>query len=115
MRPREFGAGDQFMAGGVAFRVVHGEKGPDDLRLDWLVNGYWQPVILDAVFAVVDMVAQNEDLLYPFPARGGEEVIRYLRLAREVGWQRAALQLQKARAEKQRKLEEGPELGEGDQ
>lgn len=105
MRQRRFVAGQQFVAGGVQFRVASGSKGSGDLRLDWCVGGDWQPVLLDAVFAVVDMVAENEDRLFPYPAKGGEETMRYLRIARIQGWQEASRLLHLARVSRHREQE----------
>lgn len=106
MRPRHFKAGDAFIVGGINFRVVEGCKKPkvpgaQDLRLDWYVGERWQPVTLDPIFLVVDMICENEDVLYPFPQRGGEEVITYLRLAKNAGWRKAVAKLHKARGDKQ--------------
>lgn len=111
-RPRRFYPGWEGIASGIQFRVVEGKKpcavpGERDLRLDWWMNSGWEPVTLDAVFLIVDMVCENEDFLYPFPQRGGEEVISYMRLARLRGWQAAQEKLHRARGDKQRRLDEG--------
>lgn len=100
MKPSAFTAGQYFKAGGVEFRVSGGRKGNGDLRLDWRIDGYWKPVVLDAVFAVMEFVTENEDRLYPYPARGGEEVLRYMRIARVQGWREASRLLHLARVRK---------------
>jgi hypothetical protein len=105
VKPRTFAVGQQFEAGGVMFRVERGHKAPGDLRLDWFINGEWTPVILDAVFAVIQFVTENEDDLYRYPAKGGEEVIRYCRIARVSGWQEAARLLHLARMNKANRAE----------
>jgi hypothetical protein len=106
VRQRTFTAGQEFEAGGVRFRVQAGRKASGDLRLEWWINGEWVPVILDAVFAIVDFVAGNEDHLYRYPAKGGEEVLRYCRIARVSGWREASRLLHLARVNKVNRIEE---------
>ena len=107
MRPRRFRAGDEFEAGGVRFRCTAGHKGPGDVRLDWCINGRYEPVLCDALLAAFDCIAENEDVLYPHPNRGGEEVLRYFKIARISGWREATRLLYLARVAKVNRSEEG--------
>ena len=106
MRTRRFHPGDEWEAGGVRFRCVAGNKGPGDVRLEWWIVDRWLPVICDALFAAFDCIAENEDVLYPHPARGGEELLRYFKIARSNGWREAARMLHLARVNKANRLEE---------
>jgi hypothetical protein len=99
-RDRTFRAGERLEAGGVHFLVRAGGKGGDDLCLDVLINGRWQPLLLETLFLAIDFICQNEDYLYPAPRNGGEEVLRYCRMARQQGWLAASLELQRKRADK---------------
>lgn len=85
-----FTVGDAGIAGGVNWRVVAGTKAPGDLRLEWYVGDRWQPVALDAIFVAVDCICQNEDFLYPYPARGGQLLIRAISEARLYGYEHAS-------------------------
>lgn len=93
-----FRNGERWTFAGVDFRLRMGRKAWDDHVIEWRGVDGWHPVVLDAIFLVVDFVAWNEDNLYPYPARGGEEVLRYLRVARAQGWRRATAMLHEARA-----------------
>lgn len=99
-RARRWPAGRVETIRGVRFRTVKGDKSPDDVRLEWFVSGRWSPVYLDPVFAIVDAICENEDVLYPHPHRGGEETLDYLRTARIRGWEIALDRLRQARANK---------------
>lgn len=112
MRPRRFVAGQTMTVGCVPFRVATGRKTRGDLRLDWRVDGTFVPVELPAVFLIVDFVSENEDVLYPHPNRGGEELLRYLKIARIDGWQRAVDMLHLARVRKGYDNEFGNEVDE---
>lgn len=105
MRERRFKAGDTFRLDEVDYRVRQGVKHQDDLRIEWCINGEWRPISLDSVFLIVDMIAENEDVLYP-PRNdgrgplGGEMVIRAVKTARIRGWRKAVAELHEQRARK---------------
>jgi hypothetical protein len=75
--------------GGVWFRTVRGNKFPGDVRLEWRINGRYEPVSLDAIALVVDVITDNENARFPWPASGGGKVYKFLRQAMRDGWQRA--------------------------
>jgi hypothetical protein len=87
---RHFQVGDAGIAGGVNWRIVEGRKAPGDMRLEWYVNERWQPVSMDTIFVAVDVICQNEDFLYPYPARGGQLLIRAIGDARLYGYEYAS-------------------------
>jgi hypothetical protein len=82
-------AGRAGIAGGVNWRVIPGHKAPGDLVIQWYVNERWIPVSLDTIFVAIDLICQNEDELYPFPAKGGQMVITALQEARRLGFEHA--------------------------
>lgn len=106
-RQRRFYAGWADNVGGVEFRCVQGKKHPDDLKLEWLWGDEWVPLTLDVVFLAVDMICENEDVLYPYPAKGGQYTLDAVKAARIRGWHYAVELLHRQRGEKQRRLDEG--------
>jgi hypothetical protein len=95
---RRFQNGDTFTIGNVEYRITCGAKGPDDLRLDWRFATTWQPVVLDHVALILDCIGENEDLLYPPPAKGSAYVHEFVMRARREGWRKAVARLQIERA-----------------
>lgn len=91
---RRFRDGQHFEFGDVEYRIVRGRKGPDDLRLDRRFHSRWVPVTLDDTFLVVDVIADNENVLFPPPASGGGKVWKALKTALQYGWHRARHDLQ---------------------
>jgi len=89
MTERRFHEGEQFEIGNVQYRVVRGKKGPDDLRIDRRFATDWQPVTLDDTFLILDFIADNENVLYPPPAKGGAKVLEAVKIALQFGWRRA--------------------------
>lgn len=99
MSDRRFQLGDRIELAPMEYRLVRGRKGPDDLRLDWRPTELdWRPVELDHAFLIVDAIADNENVLYPYPAAGGGKVNAAIRVALRDGWQRARLDLHAERA-----------------
>ena len=96
---RRFRAGDTFRVGNMDFRVVPGRKGPGDLRLDWRYNNRagtgspWYPLDLEVIALSVDVIADNENYLYPPPASGGDYVRKYVMSALRDGWNAAQTRL----------------------
>ena len=74
---------------GISFRIVRGRKGPNDLRLDWYVDGQWRPIHMRIAALLTDFFYENEDVLYPPPAKGGQKILDYLRWAAKNGWEKA--------------------------
>lgn len=97
---RRFHDGDEFEIPPMQYRTVRGKKGPNDLRLDWRYIGEWRPVELDHVGLIVDAVADNENVLYPPPAKGGAKVYAFLCTALREGWRKARTVLHEERANK---------------
>jgi hypothetical protein len=106
---RQLVAGDAGIAGGVNWRIVEGSKAPGDLRIDWYVNDRWQPVLMDTVFVVLDLICQNEDFLYPYPQKGGLLPLEACAKARLHGYEYASgwlhLQRQNREAKASRRWE----------
>ena len=112
---RRWQAGDRAELDGLQFRVQPGSKKADDLRLDVMVNGKWQPVHMRLAALIVDFLYENEDALYPREPHssclvygcngsrghgGGEYYIRYLRKAGRDGWRVAQAELEGEKAVK---------------
>jgi hypothetical protein len=97
---RRFHDGDTFDIPPMQYRIVRGKKGPNDLRLDWRWTTDWRPVELDHVGLIVDAIADNENVLYPPPARGGGKVWSFVRDALKLGWLKARHDLHLERAER---------------
>ena len=98
MTERRFHDGEVFDIPPMQYRVVRGKKGPDDLRLDWRWATDWRPVELDHVAIIVDAIADNENVLYPPPARGGAKTWTFVQTAFKHGWRKARHDLHLERA-----------------
>ena len=85
-------------------RVVQGKKGPNDLRLDVLVNGGWRSVSMHLAFMLTDFFYENENALYPYPARGGPYFMDALKTASRYGHERAQKELEFDQRRKQMRL-----------
>jgi hypothetical protein len=97
---RRHWVGEEWTAGGWAFRITAGDKGPEDHKL-WVYGpGRWLPLDLGIPFVAMDVIGQNEDLLYEPPAKGGAKLRNELLTAYRDGWQKAWELLQRERAEK---------------
>jgi hypothetical protein len=76
------------------------------LRLDWRYHddkgriSPWRPVELDHVAIIVDVIADNENYLYPPPAAGGAYVFRFVKTALRDGWSKARHDLHLQRMQK---------------
>jgi hypothetical protein len=92
--------GEQWTAGGWAFRIDRGDKGPDDQKLSVYGPARWIALDLGIPFVAMDVIGQNEDLLYEPPAKGGAYVRAKLLLAYRDGWIPAWEELQRERAAK---------------
>ena len=90
----------------MQYRLVRGRKGPNDLVLQWRYLGDWRPVELDHVAVIVDAIADNENVLYPPPARGGAKVYGFVRQALKDGWRPAVHDLHLERGNAQARREE---------
>jgi hypothetical protein len=103
---RRFQAGEAYRIPPMEYRIVNGKKGPGDLRLDWRYSddegriSPWRPVELDHVALIVDVIADNENYLYPPPAAGGAYVVRFVRTAFKEGWRKARHDLHLQRMQK---------------
>lgn len=103
---RRFHAGDEFHIPPMDYRCVSGKKGPGDVRFDWRWHDTegrispWRPVELDHVALIVDVIADNENYLYPPPAAGGAYVFRFVKTALKEGWRKARHDLHLQRMQK---------------
>ncbi len=102
---RRFHAGETFEVPPMEYRLVCGRKGPDDLVLEWRWATVWRPVELDHVALIVDVIADNENVLYPPPAAGGGKVLAFVKTALRHGWRQARhdLHLERARRDERRR------------
>lgn len=89
MRSGRWRAGDERDIDGLRFRVTQGVKSPDDLRLDVKADGSWRAVHMRLGAFLADFFFENEDVLYPPPAKGGRKYLTYLRDATRYGWTKA--------------------------
>lgn len=105
---RQFVAGQREEVGGLAHRVVAGNKGPGDLRLEvWVpapgTEGHWRGVEMRIAGMHHAFFIENEDLLYPPPRfLGGDYWRAWLRLCEE-NWREADKKLVKEKAWADRK------------
>lgn len=93
---RRWQAGWEGDVNGLRMRVVPGSRGPDDLRLEWHLNGGWRPADVTWGLVLADFIGENEDVLHPPPQRGGDYYLMHLRHARRHGWATAAAGLRVA-------------------
>jgi hypothetical protein len=100
-----FSPGDTFEIPPMQYRLIRGSKGQTDLVLQWRYLGDWQPVTLDHVALIVDAIADNENRLYPYPAKGGALVHSFVRTALKHGWRQAIHDLHLDRARKAERQE----------
>lgn len=68
--------------------------------MEWMVGGQWQAIPMEAVAILTDFFYENENVLYPPPAEGGDYFMTYLHGAATEGFGVVEVQLQ---AEKQQK------------
>jgi hypothetical protein len=101
---RRFHEGELIDLPPMQYRLVHGTKGPEDLRLDWRYVTEWRPVELEHAALIVDAIADNENILYPPPAAGGGKVWAFMRCAFRDGWTVARWRLHEERANKADRL-----------
>lgn len=73
----------------VRWRVERGGKSPHDLVLEWWLDGRWVRIGMDITFLAADFMYENESVLYPPPARGGQMYFNRLRTAIKDGWETA--------------------------
>jgi hypothetical protein len=99
---RQFSAGDEFDVHNIHYRVVAGYKGPDDLRLEWCCAGAWQPVHMAHAAVHTAFFCENEDVLYPWPAAGGNYFLGFLHTSARRGWIYAVNELQNQKENKHR-------------
>jgi hypothetical protein len=94
-----------FEIDGVFYRVLHGRKGPGDLRLEHRVDGAWKPVRMRTGAMLADFFFENEEVLYP-DAKGGKKYLEYVRDATKYGWDKAdaVLRVERAQRKVQRSL-----------
>lgn len=99
----------------MQFRIVRGAKSPDDLRLDWYIDGHWIAVPMMVGGFLADFFGENEDVLYPPPAKGGAKYIEYLRWSWKHGVDRAQAGLEAERYLRDRDRETRPRLFDEDE
>lgn len=98
---RRWKAGWRYTLAGLPLRVVPGAKSPEDLRIDWMTpDGTWRAVPMAAGAIFADFWFDNENVLYPPPAAGGQYYLRYLSQAANDGWEAADGRLKAEQAAK---------------
>lgn len=107
--PERFVAGEAHSCDGIEFRIQEGTKDTLDLVLQWLTPTGWRTITCEPWFLFIDFVAWNEDLLHPYPRKGGQKLLDEMRRARIQGWRAAVVRLQEERA----RSAERAELHEG--
>lgn len=101
---RQFRIGDVIDVPPMQYRIVRGHKSPDDQRLDWRYVGDWRPVELDHAGLIAAAIAENEDRLYPYPAKGGGKVRAFVHACYR-SWRQARHDLHLERARKAERLD----------
>lgn len=104
--PRKFLEGMRFTCDGQHYRVAAGSKSPNDLKLEWHVDGWWRPVRMQTGFFLADFFYENEDVLrerYPGVKlfEGGEMYQRLSRVAGREGYEVAQQMLAGMQARRQ--------------
>jgi hypothetical protein len=104
VQPRRHQTGAVFQVDDWHLQVISGDKGwrsidGIDQVLQLWVDGEWRTLELGLAFAVLDVVGQNEDRLYPH-GRGGGMTLSALKTAYRDGWQVAWAQLQRERRDR---------------
>jgi len=95
---RRFNAGEYFNVSGIEFRVEQGRKHPDDRVLLWWSQEYgWKPIEMTVGFLLADFFFENEEVLYPKPAKGGDYYLDACEVAARNGWRQADEQLKAAK------------------
>lgn len=99
-RTRRFQAGDRGEVDGIAYQVLRGGKGPDDLILELYAGGAWRRIRMDLGFFLAAFFFENEEVLYPPNGYqiGGDYYMRECWDAIYHGWESAAQKLRLARA-----------------
>lgn len=97
---RRWREGQEFDFDGLRFRVCRGKKAPADLRLDVMTGGTWRAVHMRLGAMLADFFYENEDVLYPPPAKGGRKYLDYCRDAAKHGWEKAEAVLRIERRQK---------------
>lgn len=85
---------------GLHLRVRAGRKAPDDLVMEMFVGGEWKIVSMGLVAILTDFLCENEDVLYPPPAKGGDKFMGFLARAKLFGHDNAIQQLEAEKANK---------------
>lgn len=97
---RRWQVGDEFEVDGFRFRIAQGKKAARDQKLLVWHDDEWQPITFGIPFVVMDVLGQNEDVLYPHGAGGGY-LLNALRQAYRDGWQAAQSRLLQERQKRQ--------------
>jgi hypothetical protein len=100
---RRWAAGQSFTLNGLRWRIQAGKKGPHDLRLEVLAPEGWLPVRMAMGWMQADFFYENEDVLYPPPAQGGQRYLHYVDGAARLGWETAQAMLESEQNEKRRR------------
>lgn len=88
---RRWQAHQAFALAGQRFRVRAGYKSPEDLCLEWDIDGKWVAIPMSVGLMLNDFFYENEDVLYPKERgfKGGDYWRTYARHAERHGWQKA--------------------------
>ena|SRR5258708_3879532 len=99
---RRFAAGDAGTCSGIAWRIVPGEKDPDDLVLQLYVNGEWTWIRMELGFMLAAFFFENEEVIRPpgYRDTGGDYYMRACWDAIYNTWESAAATLRGQRAKR---------------
>lgn len=98
---RRFAVGDEFVVGGLRFRITSGLKAEDDLVMWWLTPDGWRRVPMAVVAMMTEFFVENEGVLKAHRPHWRHDpadfFIGFLRHAIARGWVDADAQLQRDR------------------
>jgi len=97
---RRFHDGYMEEISGLPFRVRQGRKHENDLVLEWHTGDSWRAIDMRAGFLLADFFYENEHVLYPPPAQGGEKYRRAMERAIQRGYDEATAELLKEKRAK---------------
>jgi hypothetical protein len=101
---RRFHNGDHFVIEGIQYDIRCGRKYPDDPGRDLVLLMNGTLVSFDHVMLMTDFFCENEDSLYPPPAKGGAKFLGAMHTAWRRGWREAVQWKDQERKNKQLQL-----------
>lgn len=75
-----------FAIDGLRVRLLQGHKAPNDVKVQVATpGGDWVTVSYKAVCALIEILGDNEDRIYPEPLEGGDMLLRAVSAAMDYG------------------------------